>query len=279
MEYLFQGSDGTGFLYRISGLSKLIAFLALTFAAIFSYDIRFIAGLLLLSVFLIILSKIRLSRIRLLLIYVFSFLLINAGLTYLFAPEYGVTIYGTRHAIATIFGRYTITQEQILYQGTKLLKYMSVIPLGILFFFTTNPTEFASSLNAIKTPYKIAYALSLTLRYFPDLVGDYRIISKAQQARGLDISKKASIRKRLTHALLTIIPLIFSTMERIDTISNAMELRGFAKYKRRTWYSAQRLAARDYITIGISIAILLISLFFTIFINDGSRFYNPWALG
>ncbi|CDO02826.1 ABC-type cobalt transport system, permease component CbiQ [Oceanobacillus picturae] len=33
-------------------------------------------------------------------------------------------------------------------------------------------------------------------------------------------------------------PLIFSSLERIEVISNAMELRGFGKKKKRTWYHA-----------------------------------------
>lgn len=277
MDHVFQNAEGSGFLYRLSGLSKLIAFLALSFAAIFSYDTRFIVGLILFSALLFSFSSIRFSQIKWLLLYVGIFLLINFVLTYIFAPEYGVELYGTRHEIATIFGRYTITQEQLLYQITKLLKYLSVIPLGILFFFTTNPSEFAASLNRIKIPYKASYALSLTLRYFPDLLSTYRIISKAQQARGLAISKKNPLRKRIKHAVLTIIPLIFSTMDRIDVISSAMDLRGFAKQKRRTWYSSRSLAAADYLAIIVSIIILLGSFSINIFFNNGSRFFNPFV--
>ena len=39
-------------------------------------------------------------------------------------------------------------------------------PLGIIFLLTTNPSEFAASLNRIGVSYKAAYALALTLRYF-----------------------------------------------------------------------------------------------------------------
>ena len=106
-------------------------------------------------------------------IYVAIFIAINAIITFLFSPEEGVQIYGTRHEIVHLFGRYTLTEEQLFYQITKLTKYVSVIPLGIIFLLTTNPSEFAASLNRVGVNYKAAYAVSLTLRYFPDIQRDF----------------------------------------------------------------------------------------------------------
>ena len=77
--------------------------------------------------------------------------------------------------------------------------------------------------------------MALALRYIPDIQRDYRDISLAQQARGTEMSKKASLIDRLKAASAILIPLILSSMERIETISNAMELRGFGKEKKRTW--------------------------------------------
>lgn len=271
----FSATPSNGYLYKMTGLSKLIAFLFLTFAAMLSYDTRFILGLLIFSLILIVTTKIPLKPLRLVLIYVMIFLVLNAVLTYVFEPEYGVSIYGTRNELATLFGRYTITQEQLFFQVTKFLKYLSVIPLGILFLYTTNPSELASSLHGIGVPYKIAFSLSLTLRYFPDLQEEYVTISKAQQARGLELSKKTSVINRIKFGLITIVPLIFSTLERIDTIANGMDLRGFGKRKERTWYAKQPLKRGDFITIAVSVLIFLISIGLTIFINQ-SRFYNPF---
>ncbi|NLV88562.1 MAG: energy-coupling factor transporter transmembrane protein EcfT [Tissierellia bacterium] len=262
-------------IHRLSGLTKLIGFLLLTFAVMFSYDIRVILAITLFSFYVLKMAQIKYSQIRIMVIYVAVFILINMVLTYLFSPEEGVKIYGTRHELVRIFGRYTITLEQILYQVTKALKYVSVIPLGIIFLLTTNPSEFASSLNRVGVNYKAAYAVSLTLRYFPDIQREYIDISLAQQARGLDLSHKAKLVDRFKNALVIIIPLIFSTMDRIESISNAMDLRGFGKYKTRTWYNSKKLAKEDFIAILISFLIFLLSIFVSIFINK-SRFYNPF---
>lgn len=262
-------------IHRLSGLTKLVCFLLLTFAVMFSYDIRVILAVMVFSVAVLRLSQIRYSQIRLMLIYVLIFVVTNAIISFFFSPEQGVKIYGTRHDIANLYGDYKLTWEQIFYQVTKFFKYLSVVPLGIIFLLTTNPSEFASSLNSIGVNYKAAFAVALTLRYFPDVQRDYHDISQAQQARGLELSHKARFSDRFKNSLLIVIPLIFSSLDRIELISNAMDLRGFAKSKTRTWYTSRKLTGADYVALAISASILVATVYVSVFIN-GSRFYNPF---
>ena len=263
------------FVHRLSGLTKLLCFLLLTFAVMYSYDIRVILLVMLFSFFVLWISKIKFSQIRTMVLYVLIFVITNAIISFFFSPEFGVEIYGTRHEIVHLFGKVYLTQEQLLYQGTKLLKYVSVIPLGMIFLLTTNPSEFASSLNGVRVHYKAAYAVALTLRYFPDIQRDYHDISLAQQARGLDLSRKAKFKDRFKNALLITIPLIFSTLDRIDLISNAMDLRGFGKDKKRTWYTFKKMDKQDKLALVLSALIFIGSLCVSAFINH-SRFYNPF---
>lgn len=112
----------------------------------------------------------------------------------------------------------------------------------VLFVSTTNLSEFAASLNRIGVNYKTSCSVALALRYIPDiqLQREYHDIAQSQQARGIGMGKKASLVRRLKAASLILIPLILSGMDRIEAISNAMELRGFGKNKKRTWYMARR---------------------------------------
>ena len=263
------------FVHRLSGLSKLVCFLLLTTAIMLTYDIRVILGIMVLSYIMMAVSKIRFSQIKVMLIYVGIFLAFNFVLTYVFAPEYGCEIYGTKHVLFTIAGPYTVTLEQLFYQVTKFMKYLSVIPLGIIFILTTNPSEFASSLNGVGVSYKVCTSLALTLRYFPDVAAAYNAISLAQQARGVEMSAKAKMMDRLKRTASILIPLIMTTMDRIEIISNAMDLRGFGKHKKRTWYARKPLKRADYISMSVSLIILLASIFIRIFINH-SIYYNPF---
>lgn len=74
---------------------------------------------------------------------------------------------------------------------------------------TTHPSQFAASLNQIGVPYKFAYSVSLTLRYIPDVQEEFFTIRKAQEARGLDLSQKAGLVKRIRGNLQIVLPLIF----------------------------------------------------------------------
>jgi len=203
------------------------------------------------------------------------FMLINNIAIFLFAPEQGVLIYGTRNELLFITNRYMVTSEQLFYQLNVTLKYFAVVPVALVFFLTTEPGEFASSLNTIKVHFKVAYAVSLSLRYIPDVQRSYREISQAQQARGVDISKKAPLRARLAGILAILFPLVFTSLDKIELISNAMELRGFGRLNKRTWFSSRAFTKWDYVIIGFCILCILLSVL-TLIINNG-RFYNPFV--
>lgn len=88
------------------------------------------------------------------------------------------------------------------------------------------------------------------------------------------MSKNVSLFVRLKSMIAIIFPLIFSSLERIDVITNAMELRGFGKNKKRTWYSARTFQISDYLSIGFVVVFAVLALHITFY--DGSRFYNPF---
>ena len=63
-------------------------------------------------------------------------------------------------------------------------------------------------------------------------------------------------------------------MDRIEIISNAMELRGFGKNKKRTWYRQRPFARNDYLALALGALLLALSIVITFY--DGNRFYNPF---
>ncbi len=272
---LFDYVERDNFVYNLSGLTKLLCFLFLTFTSMYAYDIRIILVMMVFSFIMLKISQIRFEQIRLMIVYVLIFLLLNFVLTYLFSPQYGTEIYGTSHILIKGVGRFNLTEEQLLYQITKTMKYASVVPLGILFILTTNPSEFASALNGIHVSYKAALALSLTLRYFPDLVREYHDIAIAQQGRGVDLSSREKLGKRIRNVMNIFVPLIFSTMNRIDIITNAMDLRSFGKHKKRTWYTKTPLRPVDYVCIVVSVSAFVFVVVFSKLCNHG-RFWNPF---
>ena len=233
--------------HRLTGTTKLAFFLLFTFASMITYNTWVLLGLLAVSISAFKLSKIRFKEVRFMMIFMLVFLLLNNLFIFLFDPDQGTTLYGTRHVLCHLFWRYDLTAEQLFYMVNISIKYFVALPVAILFISATNPSEFAASLNSIGISYKVGYSVAIALRYIPDIQRDYHSISQAQQARGVN---------------------------RIDTISNAMELRGFGKHKKRTWYTKRSFARNDFIVLGLGVVLLGASLTVTILFG---RFYNPFV--
>ena len=87
-----------------------------------------------------------------------------------------------------------------------------MFPIALVFVFTTHPTQFVASLHRLGVSYKIAYAVSLTLRYLPEIKKDFINITHAQQARGVDLSNKVSFFQRMKNVVKILGPLIFSSL-------------------------------------------------------------------
>ena len=274
MMNLFNYIDRSSPIHRLTGASKLFCLVLWSLAAMSGFHTPFLAILTVGAFALFKVSKIRLKDVSFMLGATLIFLVVNNLLIYLFSPEHGVEVYGSRTLLLEGIGRYTITAEQLFYHLNVVLKYTCTIPIVLLFVCTTDPSEFAASLNRIGVNYRISYSVALALRYIPDIQREYQDISQAQQARGLELSKKAPFFQRLRSISKILIPLVLSSLERIDTISNAMELRGFGKNKKRSWYSGRPFTRGDIFVMAVCVVLMIISVLLTVL--NGGRFYNPF---
>lgn len=259
--------------HRLTGTTKLAFFLLFTFASMLTYDIRVLAVLLAVSLACFKASRIRVKEVRFMLVFMLVFLVLNNLFIFLFDPDQGTQLYGTRTVLCHLFWRYDVTLEQLFYMLNISLKYFVALPVAILFISTTDPSEFAASLNSIGISYRVGYSVAIALRYIPDIQRDYHNISQAQQARGVELGKSEKLWTRLKNAVSILLPLILTSLNRIDVISNAMELRGFGKHPKRTWYSHRDFQKRDYLALALGAALLVLSLAVTL-VNG--RFYNPF---
>lgn len=151
-------------------------------------------------------------------------------------------------------------------------------------------SDFGVSDGAVSAMYGVAHSINPEIRIF-DLTHDippfhiweasYRLlqtvpywtIANAQEARGIAVSH-GSLWQRARNSIQILLPLLFTSLERIETVSNAMDLRGFGAGRKRTWYNQQTMTRIDYVAIG---CIVLLTIFsFVVTFHDGNRFYNPF---
>ena len=271
---LFNYIDRPSPIHRLTGASKLLCLVAWSLAAMTSFYTPLLIVMTVAAFVLFRCAKLKVKDISFMLALMIVYIVLNNVLIFLFSPDHGSGIYGTETVLFRLFGPYVVTAEQLFYHFNVILKNACTIPIVLLFVCTTNPSEFAASLNRIGVSYKISYAVALALRYIPDIQREYRDISLAQQARGTEMSKKASLVDRLKAASTILIPLILSSMERIETISNAMELRGFGKDAKRTWYSGRKFSKADIFSMAVCILLAVLSLGITLY--NGTRYFNPF---
>ncbi len=274
MNNLFNYIEKKSPIHGLTGATKLVCLLLWSLAAMTTYDTRLLAVLAILGIALFPVGRIGIKDVAFMLWFTLIFLVLNTVLVYVFSPQHGTEVYGTCTYLFGLTGRYAPTAEQLFFQLNYILKYFATIPFVLLFVCTTNPSEFAASLNKLGVSYSVSYSVALALRYIPDIQKQYHEISQSSQARGVELSKKASLINRLKSASAILVPLILSSMDRIEVISNAMELRCFGKNKKRTWYMAQKFKALDYLSM-IFCALLLVASLTLTHINGG-RFFNPF---
>ena len=274
MKTMLEYTKKNSIVHNLTGATKMLFLLAFVIASMISYDTRLLFGLLIFSIVIFKMSKVEFKEISFVFYFIMIFLVVNTIIIFLISPYQGVEIYGTKTVLFMITNYYQVTVEQLFYQLNFVLKYLLITPMALVFMVSTNPSEFASSLNKIGVSYKMSYAVAIALRYIPDVQREYHDIAFAQQARGIDMSKKTSILNRIKNASIIIMPLIFSSLEKIEVISCAMEIRAFGTKKKRTWYSEQKTSKVDYLVRIIGIILIAISVY--LIYRNGGRFYNPF---
>ena len=274
MTRMISYKDKDTWIHRLSGFTKLLFFILWCTVSALTYDTRVLVIMILIGLYIFAASKTEWEQISSVFKAVMFFMILNLIFIYIFAPDQGHIIYGSRHVLIHLPGAYSLTAEQLFYELNVMIKYFTVVPAAFIFLITTNPSEFAASLNGVGVPASISYSVAITLRYIPNIQDEYHKIRNAQEARGIELSSKGKLKDRIRNTAAIIFPLLFTSMDRIDTVSNAMELRGFGKKKKRTWYSRKALSRNDIMVIVFIIVFSVFSLVFTYY--DGSRFYNPF---
>ncbi len=134
-----------------------------------------------------------------------------------------------------------------------VLRLLALATAGVLFFATTPPEELGEALQASGFSPQAAFLLEGTLRFVPTMGTLLREVRDAQASRGIRLDGLYLLRNG--PALLA--PLLVSALQFADSLSEALEARGFGS-PRRTLLRDYHFTARDWALVagmsGLSIA-------------------------
>ena len=123
-----------------------------------------------------------------------------------------------------------------------------------LWLFTTDQTSIIRSLVKLRMPFKWGLVLALGLRYMPSFAGLFTVITEAQQARALDLSRGNAIQKVKSYIPI-LAAMLISSLRTADQLGDALESRALGlKGVRRTSLYEVHANRRDYL---LSAALLL----------------------
>jgi energy-coupling factor transport system permease protein len=169
--------------------------------------------------------------------------------------------------IATTFftSGYVLTTATIENAAAMTLRFVVLVESFSVFFLTTSPDHLGLALEQTHVPYEFAFAFTTAVRFVPVLAEEAQTIMDAQKARGLELEKGGFL-KRIRNYVPVLIPLIVSAIRRSLELAEAMESRAWGATKKRTNLYALRLHRGDFALLGITIGVLIVSLYVWIFV-------------
>ncbi|MFZ5590341.1 MAG: energy-coupling factor transporter transmembrane component T family protein [Bacillota bacterium] len=169
----------------------------------------------------------------------------------IFLVEEGKTLF---YLIPThSIGRVTDTGLQMsAVAALRMLATVSTIPILLL---TTRMTDLATVLvEKCRIPYTYAFMFLTALRLIPTLMGEMEQVLQAQAARGYQTDTRHPMRK-MRIILPLAIPLLVTTVQKIEQTAISMEMRGFASGPRSS-YRTIKMQPADYLSIGLLAVVL-----------------------
>ena len=146
------------------------------------------------------------------------------------------------------------------------MRFLVLIQTFSIFFLTTSPDMLGLALEQSGIPYEICFAFTTAVRFVPVLAEEAQTIIDAQRARGLEL-ESGNIIRRIRNYIPILIPLIVNAIRRSMELAETMESRAWGAVKNRTNLYTLRIKGRDMLLIASSFAILILSVYSSIYIR------------
>ena len=257
---------GTTFLHRLTGTTKVRLFLALIICIMMSFDLPIILPLFICGLIALISIKPKWKTIKPIVILVVAMNCLNILLYWLADPHCGAGYCGDDTVLYAINSYFVFTRGTLWYLGVRLLKMLTSFVISLVFIMSITPSEIAAGLTSLGLPYKFGSIVEIAFRYIPDISRDYENISISMQCRGLELDKtKTKPFERMKQTILILIPLVITSFDRVNDIANAMDLRGFGKFKKRTYYAEHEQIKGEKLFVALYI---LIFVYIVVYVAD-----------
>ena len=240
--------DGTSFLHRMNPVAKIIGALLIAVAAFVSSSVIFLAALIVLGYMLAGICHMVRQTVGLT-----KAVLVFAVLLALLALLTSKPAEGAKILVVLPWGSISTTSLV-----NALLIFMRLVAASIpmfLVFYVTKVNDIANAaVKVLHVPYRYAFTFSSTVKFIPTFLNDMAGIMEAQTARGVEFD--GSIAKRIRLIVPLCVPLLVSSVRKINSSAIAAEVRGFNLRTRESGFKEYPMRAMDWIALAVCVALV-----------------------
>jgi energy-coupling factor transport system permease protein len=253
MSAIFDYLPGDSFIHRLNPMTKIILSIALCASCFITDSHALVAAIIILCLVLSAASGtfprtfktfIALSKLAAFM-FVVQVLFIREG-NVLFRLPFGIPVTGAGVSFSLLFAMRLVA---------------ATLPLS----FVLSVTEISDVGNVfvryLFIPYKYAFALTTAIHFIPFFAGEMTSIMEAQTARGVEFDTRNFV-KKIRLILPLCVPLLISSVKKIENGALSAELRGFNLRTRDSGYKRYRFRAADIFVLVCCAALISVCAFF-----------------
>ena len=184
-----------------------------------------------------------------------------------------IFVYQEGYVLFTIpFLNFTLYLESITQTLFIIIRLALMLAVTTILTTTTKPLDmtyglewYMSPLKVIRFPaHEIAMTISIALRFIPTILEETERIIKAQKSRGVDL-EEGKLKEKIGAIISLLIPLLISSFQRSEELSDAMEARGYNPSAKRTRYRVLKFKLCDLFSFLISVILLTLIIILVVY--------------
>src|SRR5260221_6065905 len=240
--------------------------LALTIPDIWDY--RIIVPLFIISVTLFLMARIEWKDVRRPLLFIFILVFFIVGLNGLLSgrggpssvldPNSPVLFSIPLKIPGTDLGwSVPVTVSKAWFSLSQITRMLAMAMLAIPIPYTMDPNIYGTAFKRMGASDKVSFTMDLAFRFLPTFARDLATTVDAQRARGYEMEKlKGGIVAKIRKLAPLVIPVTMQSTVTGEEVIDAMDLRAFGTAP-RTWLANLKYAPRDYVLLGLGVAIFI----------------------
>lgn len=185
--------------------------------------------------------------------------MISQAVFYYFEPKTVIftLVDRTVPAIGRVTGGIYIYREGLNYGLVQSMRIIAAMFMASAVVVTTHPSDMILALNRLKLPRDLSFVISVSIRFFPQIIDEVRRIILAMRLRGLELKGMLS---RIFAIKYIVAPLIINSLHRAHSIAIASEIRGFSRGEDKAGKRLFSLKAVDLVTISFFAVLLYVAI-------------------